>query len=85
MSGCQYQRIAHLETPNEDQANHVHPLGFEADRYLNRVHETGNLAAASMPRVIDDAVRSGTIRRGDRLLLLGTSAGYSQAGLVFEY
>jgi 3-oxoacyl-[acyl-carrier-protein] synthase-3 len=43
--------------------------------------EYGNSAAASMPIALDRAVRGGTLRRGDRLLLVGGGAGFS-AGVI---
>ncbi|MCR9115545.1 MAG: hypothetical protein NXI22_01185 [bacterium] len=60
-------------------------LGMEADRFLTGVESFGNVAAAGIPIALHRAIESGTVKRGNRLALLGTSAGYSQAGLVFEY
>src|SRR5262249_2421759 len=59
-------------------------LGFEAGRFHNRVATLGNLSAASIPAVLCQCRQEGLIARGDRVLLLGTSAGYSQAGLIYE-
>ena len=59
-------------------------LKFSEDQYENRVTELGNLLAASIPTVLDLCRREGKIEAGDIVLLLGTSAGYSQAGLVFQ-
>jgi 3-oxoacyl-[acyl-carrier-protein] synthase-3 len=59
-------------------------LGFEPERFHDRVAELGNLVAASIPTVLHQCRREGLLRRGDRVLLLGTSAGYSQAGLIFK-
>lgn len=59
-------------------------LGFSRERFPNRVAETGNLAAASIPFLLHQLRSEGAIRTGTPLMLLGTSAGYSQAGLIFE-
>ena len=60
-------------------------LGLSKPRFLDEVANVGNIAAAGIPLVLDRAVRNKKITRGDRIMLLGTSAGYSQAGLVLEY
>jgi 3-oxoacyl-[acyl-carrier-protein] synthase III len=59
-------------------------LGFEPGRFHNRAAVMGNLSAASVPTVFHQCRQEGLIARGDQVLLLGTSAGYSQAGLIFE-
>lgn len=60
-------------------------LGFQVERFQDHVAEMGNLIAASIPAVLHRCVEGGIIRRGEHVLLLGTSAGYSQAGLAFRY
>lgn len=59
-------------------------LGFAPARFHNRVAEMGNLIAAGIPAVLHLARREQRIPTGDSVLLLGTSAGYSQAGLIFR-
>ena len=59
-------------------------LDLPPDRFINRVANLGNMAAASIPLVLDQLRREGNILPGQPILLLGTSAGYSQAGMVFE-
>ncbi len=58
-------------------------LDFPAERFINRVADLGNMAAASLPLVLDQLRREGGLARDRRVLLLGTSAGYSQAGMIF--
>lgn len=58
-------------------------LGFPPERFLSGVEEFGNVASAGMLLALDRGMRTGRVKRGDRTLLLGTSAGYSQAGLLF--
>lgn len=60
-------------------------LGFPADRVINIFADYGNQVAASLPTALDVAIRDGRIRRGQRLLLLGTGAGLSLGGMVLEY
>jgi 3-oxoacyl-[acyl-carrier-protein] synthase-3 len=59
-------------------------LDFTPERFHNRVARMGNVSAAGIPIVLHQCRKEGLIARGDRVLLLGTSAGYSQAGLIFE-
>lgn len=60
-------------------------LQVSPERFLNEVEQFGNIASVGAPLVLARAIDRGAIQRGDRVVLLGTSAGYSQAGLVFEY
>lgn len=59
-------------------------LEFPPDRFINRVANLGNMAAASIPLVLDQLRREKAIVAGEPVLLLGTSAGYSQAGMIFQ-
>lgn len=59
-------------------------LRFRADRFHNRVARMGNLIAASIPAVLHQCRTEGLLPRDEPILLLGTSAGYSQAGLIFR-
>jgi 3-oxoacyl-[acyl-carrier-protein] synthase-3 len=60
-------------------------LGFPADKVVNIFPLHGNQIAASLPTALDIAIRDGRVRRGQRLLLLGTGAGLSLGGMVLEY
>lgn len=45
----------------------------------------GNMIAASIPLGLHLAIKQRKIKRGDRVLLLGTSAGLSLGGVLFVY
>lgn len=60
-------------------------LGFPPERVVDIVAEYGNCIAASTPMALHDAVVSGRLRRGMRVLLLGTGAGVHVAGAVLRY
>ena len=45
----------------------------------------GNTIAASIPMTLHEAIQQEKIHRGDRILLLGTSAGFSVGGMVLQY
>jgi 3-oxoacyl-[acyl-carrier-protein] synthase-3 len=59
-------------------------LRFKPERFHNRVTTMGNMIAASIPAVLHQCRVEGLLPKGEPVLLLGTSAGYSQAGLVFR-
>ncbi len=57
-------------------------LGFPAERVVNIISQYGNCVAASIPMALAHAAAAGKLRRGDRVLLLGTGAGLSVAGAL---
>lgn len=60
-------------------------FGFSPERYHGQsIAWHGNLIAAGIPYVLHLCRRSGAIPAGAPVLLMGTSAGYSQAGLIFH-
>lgn len=60
-------------------------LGIKEERFMNIVHNHGNMIAASIPTGLHEAIKQGKIHRGDKVLLLGTSAGLSIGGILLEY
>lgn len=59
--------------------------GFDAARVVRNVETRGNCAAASLPIALAEAIDAGTIRRGDRLLLIGTGAGLTLGAIALKY
>jgi 3-oxoacyl-[acyl-carrier-protein] synthase III len=60
-------------------------FGFQPDRIVNLVGRYGNCIAASMPMALAHAAGEGRLRSGDHVLLAGTSAGISVAGMVIRW
>ena len=56
---------------------------------LPKVHSNiqnyGNCSAASIPMLLDETVRSGKIKRGDRLLMAAFGAGFTWAAAIVTY
>ena len=50
-------------------------LGFAPHKVIMNLDRYGNTSAASIPLVLDEAVRAGRIHRGDLVLLCGFGAG----------
>lgn len=59
--------------------------GFTANRVANHLHDHGNCIAASIPMVLHDYIKLEKIKRGDKILLFGTSAGLSLGALSLTY
>lgn len=59
-------------------------LGAEDARYVNIFEDYGNQVSVSIPLAIHLAIEAGRIKPGQRLLLLGTSAGMSYGTAVIE-
>lgn len=60
-------------------------LNIPKEKWMVIAPDHGNTIAASIPMTLHEAILQGKIHRGDRILLLGTSAGFSVGGMVLEY
>ncbi len=60
-------------------------LGISPKQMMVITPNHGNTIAASIPMGLHEAIAQGRIRRGDRVLLLGTAAGLSLGGLLLDY
>jgi 3-oxoacyl-[acyl-carrier-protein] synthase III len=60
-------------------------LGFSKEQVMLNLAERGNCIAASIPLALAEAVHAGRIRRGDRVLLVGTGAGLTLGALALTY
>lgn len=60
-------------------------LGFPAERTINIIGQFGNCVAASIPMALAHLAASGRVRRGQRVLLLGTGAGFSVGGALLRW
>ena len=76
--------VPHQASPSAVEAIR-RAIGIPTDRYHVGVHEFGNIAAAGIPMMIDRLRRDQRLNRGQRVMLLGTSAGYSQAAMILDW
>ena len=60
-------------------------LGMTMDQVIITVDKHGNTSAASVPLALDEAVRSGKIKRGDMLLLEAFGGGFTWASALVQY
>jgi 3-oxoacyl-[acyl-carrier-protein] synthase-3 len=60
-------------------------LGFCSTKFLDEISHLGNQMSASIPLVFHLNVQKNKIKRGDRVLMLGTGAGLSMGLILLEY
>lgn len=60
-------------------------LGFDDGRMVDVFGDFGNQVGASLPTALHFAIHRHGLKRGDKVLLLGTGAGVSIGGIVFEF
>lgn len=60
-------------------------LEIPPERLVYTLPQYGNNIAASIPLALNIAIEEGRLRRGHKVLLLGTSAGFSMGGMVIQY
>jgi len=60
-------------------------LGIARERVIVTVDRHGNTSAASVPLALDEAVRDGRIRRGQRVLLEGVGGGFTWGAALLEF
>jgi 3-oxoacyl-[acyl-carrier-protein] synthase-3 len=60
-------------------------LQMSMDQVVVTVDEHGNTSAASVPLALDRAVRSGRIKRGDKLLLEAFGGGFTWGAALIAY
>ncbi len=57
-------------------------FGLPEDRVIVNINRYGNMSAASIPVALDEAIRSGRVKRGDLLVLVGFGAGLTWGAAV---
>lgn len=60
-------------------------LGCPMEKIVVNLQHYGNTSSASIPIALDEAVRSGQIRRGDMICLTGFGAGLTMGAVVIRY
>jgi 3-oxoacyl-[acyl-carrier-protein] synthase III len=60
-------------------------LGLPREKVIATVDHHGNTSAASIPLAIDEAVRSGLVRKDQTLLLAGVGGGFTWGGILLRF
>ena len=60
-------------------------LKLPLEKLVATVHEHGNTSAASVPLALDEAVKSGKVKRGDTLMLEGVGGGFTWGAVLLDF
>lgn len=60
-------------------------LGMPMEKVITNLADYGNTSAASIPLALDEAVRSGKVKKGDIIACAGFGAGLSWGATIFKW
>lgn len=60
-------------------------LGVPMDKVITTLDHHGNTSAASIPLALDEAVRAGKIRTGQRLMVEGVGGGFTWGAALIDF
>lgn len=60
-------------------------LGVPMDKFIVTLDHYGNTSSVSIPLAMYEAIENGTIRRGQKIALIGFGAGLTYGGIIMEY
>jgi 3-oxoacyl-[acyl-carrier-protein] synthase-3 len=60
-------------------------LGIPMEKVIRNLHEYGNTSAASIPLALAEAVKNGTVKKGDVIACAGFGAGLSWGATVMRW
>jgi len=60
-------------------------LGVPMEKVITNLYKYGNTSAASIPLALDDAVRSGRVKKGDVIACAGFGAGLSWGAAILKW
>ncbi|MBX7149409.1 ketoacyl-ACP synthase III [bacterium] len=75
--------------PHQANINIINTIGqklkISPEKILTNIHKCGNTSAASIPILLDEFVSNGTIKRGNKLLVMSFGSGFSWGAGVISY
>ncbi len=60
-------------------------LGISMDKFFVNLDKHANTSSASIPIALDEALKAGKIKRGDKIGLVGFGAGLTFGAIIFEF
>ena len=63
----------------------VKKLGFTEQQVVNIYEEHGNQVATSLPTVLNHTMKHNNLKKGDKILLLGTGAGLTIGAALWQF
>ncbi|HQJ06794.1 MAG TPA: beta-ketoacyl-ACP synthase III [Spirochaetota bacterium] len=58
---------------------------ISVNRFIINIQKVGNTSSASIPLALDEAVRVGKIKDGDKVIMVGFGGGLSWGGVLIEW
>ena len=55
------------------------------EKFMYNIENVGNIISSSIPLAFDCAIEKNLVKRGDKIMFVGTSAGLSIGVMIFEY
>ena len=62
-----------------------HRLGVPTEKYFINLEKYGNISAASIPVALDEAVRSGRVKKDDTIVLVAFGGGFTWGSAVLDW
>ena len=59
--------------------------GFPMAKVLESIVNYGNTSSASIPLALHSGIKSGKVKKGDRIMLMGFGGGLAYAGTVITW
>jgi 3-oxoacyl-[acyl-carrier-protein] synthase-3 len=59
-------------------------LGLPVEKVFVNVEKYGNMSSATVPVALDQAIRSGRVKPGDRVVLVAFGGGFTWGAMVLE-
>lgn len=63
----------------------IQKMGIPAEKFPINIHKTGNTSAASIPTLLDETVRRGELKKGDKVVMSAFGAGLTSGAAVIEW
>ena len=60
-------------------------VGLSTDKLVAVMSDYGNIAGASIPIALDDAMKNNQIKKGDKLLFTAIGSGWSWGSIILNY
>ena len=60
-------------------------LGIPREKIITNLNEYGNTSAGSIPLALEEAVRTGTVKKGDVIATAGFGAGLSWGSAILRW
>lgn len=60
-------------------------VGIGLERFVLNIERFGNTSSASIPIALDEAIRAGTIREGDDILMCALGGGFAWGSALWRY